>query len=88
MKDVRFYLEFNSSYHKRKGQHNGNVFAAFIGNKFDGKIEGVGALSFHANSAVCWTAVSFDYLRKSTKRISEAKARTIHPALFDRLDGE
>ena len=32
------------------------------------------------------TGVALGYLRHRCKRISEVKARTIHPALFERMD--
>lgn len=52
----------------------------------DGSFEAVGALFDHADSAVATTSVSLSYLRQKCKRISEAKARIIHPRLFDFLD--
>ena len=40
------------------------------------------------NSAVAYSGASDEYLRKRCKRVSEAKAREIHPRLFERLDME
>ncbi len=48
--------------------------------------EAIAALFEQPNSPVAGTGVALDYLRQKCKRISEAKARTIHPALFERLD--
>ena len=87
MKDTRFYLEFDSTYRKRKGEHSGNVFAAFPALiTSGGRLEGIGAVFFHPNSAVCGCAASLDYLRTRCKRISERRAREVHPELFRRLD--
>lgn len=97
MKGIRFYLEHNSNKDKRKGNHNGNVFAGFItdGGLFQGTIskgevmvEGLGALYFEPNSPVCVTSASLSYLRYNCKRISEQQARQIHPKLFERLENE
>lgn len=93
MKGIRFYLEHDSPAHKRKGEHNGNVFAAFVENGvyFSGKTpayEGLGALTDEPNSPVCGTSASLEYLWKNCKCISEAKARKIHPRLFERLDND
>jgi len=38
------------------------------------------------NSPVNFSGAALDYLREKCKRVSETKARTIHPALFERLD--
>jgi hypothetical protein len=92
MKGYRFYLEFKSATRKRKGLHVGTCIAlctderAYIsgGEGCQGAIVGV----FDApNSPVAYTSVGLDYLRETCKRISEKKAREIHPALFDRIVG-
>jgi len=98
MKYVRFYLEHKSPKDKRKGSHCGTVFAAFdtMGDdfkpRFDGEgyyvLDGLGAVFAEPNSPVASTAASTDYLHQKCKRISEAEAREIHPALFERLDAE
>lgn len=95
MKGVMFYLDFNTPKRKRKGEHTGNVIAAHV--KQDGAflgfhsgesylIECISAVFEEGNSSVCSSSASIWYLSDSCKRISEAKAREIHPALFDRLD--
>ena len=90
MKGIRFYLEYRSTYAKRKRQHSGTVFAAFIANGVHpmkgGGWEGLGAITNDPNSDVCGSAASWEYLRKRTRRISESEARQIHPKLFSRLD--
>lgn len=102
MKGLAFYLEYpegvnpNKFTRKNLGTHQGNVMAVFtdksllrtekVGSQIEFITEGIGALQYHANSAVCSTAVSYSYLRERTKRISEEMARQIHPNLFARLD--
>ena len=87
MTGVRFYLEHDTLRDKRKGNHNGNVFAAFVCNGVTrgGGYEGMGAVNFDANSPVSSTSCDGGYLRMC-KRISEARAREIHPNLFVALD--
>ena len=88
MNGIRFYHEFTN---KAKRKSAGAVVAALVGNgQFwsAGRAcyEAIAALFDHPNSVVCCTAVAWDYLHDKCKRVSEAKARTIHPALFERLD--
>ncbi len=88
MKGVRFYLEFRD---KSKRQSGGTAVAALVLNdsyRNSGKLcdEAIAALFDQPNSPVASTGVALDYLRQKCKRISEAKARAIHPALFERLD--
>ena len=94
MKGIRFYLEFETPQRKRKGENTGNVIAAHItqAGAFLGfhsgesyLIECITALHAAPNSVVCSSLVIIEYLSDSCKRISEAKAREIHPALFDAL---
>jgi hypothetical protein len=88
MKGVRFYLEFSD---KSKHRSGGTVVAALV---INGTYRRSGATCYEAvtalfdwpDSQVAGTGVSLDYLRQKCKRIKEAKARTIHPALFERLD--
>jgi hypothetical protein len=88
MKDFRFYLEFEGAEAKRKGNHSGNVFARDLtitphpsAGGYD-IAEGYGADTHQPNAPVAWTSASVEYLRTNCKRISEAKAREIHPKLF------
>ncbi len=48
--------------------------------------EAIAAVFDWPNALVTGTGVACDYLRQKCKRISEATARTLHPALFERLD--
>jgi hypothetical protein len=88
MNGVRFYLEFGDI---SKRQSGGTVVAALVLNGSywsSGKLcyEAIAALFEQPDSPVAGTGVALDYLRRNCKRISEAKARIIHPALFERLD--
>jgi len=88
MTGIRFYEEFRD---KSKRQPGGNVVAALVlnGGYWSGGTwcyEAIAALFDQPNSPVAGTGVARDYLRHKCKRISEAQARTIHPALFERLD--
>ena len=88
MNGIRFYEEFND---KPKRKPVGTVVAVLVCNGSfwsSGKIcyEALVGLFNQPNSVVCGGSVSLDYLRLNCKRIREAKARTIHPALFERLD--
>lgn len=85
MRDVTFYQEFEN---KSKTKPSGNVLAVSRNGERcpDGSFEAVGALFDHVNSAVATTSVALSYLREKCKRISEVKARAIHPRLFDFLD--
>ena len=87
MQGIRFYLEFTDASKRRSG---GNVVAALVanGSYWSGKTvcyEALAALFDQPNAPVASTGVALDYLRLKCKRISEAKARLIHPALFARL---
>lgn len=87
MNDFRFYQEFSD---KARKVPVGNVVAVMIGAAFlsGGKPchEAIVAPLNNANSPVCGGSVAVDYLRTKCKRIPEAKAREIHPNLFQRLD--
>lgn len=99
MTGFRLYLEFPSATAKhnsgRSNQgHAGNVFAAYTERPYrrighDGRYvnDGVGAVLDEPNSPVASCAANVDeWLRKKCKRIPEALARQIHPALFAYLD--
>jgi hypothetical protein len=94
MKGFKFYLEYESPAKKRKGEHAGTVVAAFTGDEYqfikDGEWmrECIATLTDSPNCPwVCSVNVSDEYLRKNCKRISEQKAREIHPNLFSILEG-
>lgn len=92
MKGYRFYEEFDSSYKKRKRQGNGNVLALDIdeyGRPYyggRGDMSCTAAVYSHPNSAVAGCQVSRDCLRLKHRRVTEARAREIHPRLFAWLD--
>ena len=88
MKGIRFYLEFTDPARRQSG---GTVVAALVLNGSywsSGKCcyEAIAALFDRPNSPVAGTGVALDYLRQKCEPISEAEARIIHPALFERLD--
>jgi hypothetical protein len=87
MNGIRFYLEFADTAKRRCG---GNVIAALVLNgiyRSSGTFcyKALAALFEQPNSPVAATGVALAYLRLKCKRISEAKARTVHPALFERM---
>jgi len=87
MKGWRFYEEFETT--KRKVS-TGNVIAldidpltlAFTGYTC------VSALYFEPNSPVASSSAFFCYIQHYCKRVSEARARKIHPKLFEYLERE
>jgi hypothetical protein len=88
MSGICFYLEFSDKSRRRSA---GTIVAALVCNGLywsSGTIcyEAIAAVFDWPNSPVAGTGVAFDYLRQKCRRISEAKARAIHPALFERLD--
>ena len=91
MKGYRFYLEYDTPTLKRHCTHSGTVIATF-GDPFislgHAMIECIGSVYNEPNSPVCCTSANLDYIHDYCKRISEVKAREIHPKLFERLDSE
>lgn len=96
MLGYRFYLESDSPQQKRRDEHSGNVIAIMLYKNGRGRWEVVRdqaggellsfhAVYFHADSAVCSGQVSWDYLRENCRRIPEAMAREIHPAMFTHI---
>lgn len=91
MKGVRFYLEHDTPAKKRRGDHSGNCVAIMSGTQpyqtgGNMHIETLAAVYARPNSPVATTGYSVKRLNNFCKRISEAEARKIHPALFRRLD--
>jgi len=79
MKGVRFYEECDGNvvaifYENYTFEHNEAVFDA------------IGAVFFYYNAPVSSTRAPQSYLRKQCKRISESRAREVHPRLFAYLD--
>ena len=93
MKGYRFYLEFANTYKRRKNKHCGNVVAVLLDtyNKplvgSTGLLDSVVGVYDRPNSEVTAFCVQKEYLATRCKRISEALARSVHPALFAFLDG-
>ena len=88
MNGIRFYQEFSD---KSKRRSAGTIVAALVCNGHylsSGKVcfEALAGVFDQPNSPVAGTGVACDYLRQNCKRISEAEARSLHPALFERLD--
>ena len=91
MKGYRFYEELENK-GKEAETSEGNVVAVMLNDNSHARLvtgavdEAMVALFDKPNSPVCSGSVSWGYLRENCKRISEAKAREIHPRLFERLD--
>lgn len=91
MKGYMFYEEFDSSYKKRIRRGSGNVLALDIdarGLPFDNGhgLECTAAVYSHANSPVAGATISRTVLTKNYLRITEVRAREIHPVMFEFLD--
>ena len=91
MKGIRFYEEFKN---KRKPETSkGNVIALLTDTR---RIEShwkvqliwdsVSAVFFRPNSSVCYSSVCQEYLQEKCKRVSEERARQVHPKLFEYLE--
>lgn len=93
MKHFRFYEEWDQPRWRKDAKPTGNVVALYVpevaeGRVFVGEIrECVGAVSDGASSPCRWSDASMAYISKNCKRVNEAKARGIHPELFDYLEG-
>lgn len=84
MKDFRFYEEFRN---KRRGESAGTVVAVWLPSCRYGEWEGFVSVFEHPNCAtINYCGGSYDYLRQNCKRISEERARQIHPNLFNRIE--
>lgn len=97
MKGIRFYEELehkNRKAEKSKGTvvavfyENGSFQTQVAPNKWEWAYEALAGLYDEPNSIVCSSSVPWIYLRTQCRRISEARAREIHPLLFERLDME
>lgn len=93
MVGYRFYLEFANTYKRRKNKHCGNVVAVLLDDAgkplvcSTGLLESVVGVYAWPNSAVATSGVQKEYLATRCKRIPEAQARLVHPALFSFIDG-
>ena len=94
MKGFRFYEELENKGRKSE-RSKGTVVAVLYGEFWVGDcgdhhdiiFEGVRGVYDAPNSPVCSCGPAFGYLRLMCRRISEARAREIHPALFAYLEG-
>lgn len=90
MKGYRFYSEFRSTTHKRNNWFPEGVIAIQPDNSWwsgdDYMVDAIARVTSQPNSQVCGCNASWDYIHKYCKRISEKRAREIHPALFEYLD--
>ena len=94
MKGYRFYEELRNK--NRKGElSKGTVLAMPLNQSgsplyFCGQtgmhIEVFAAVFDEKNSPVCECSADDEYIREKTRKVSEKRAREIHPALFDYLD--
>lgn len=93
MKGYRFYAEYDSPAAKRRREGNGNVVAVLLDEHgaeywIPGKpiMKCISAIFSHPNSPVASGGVHRGYLARKCRRVSEARAREIHPAMFAWLD--
>lgn len=88
MKGYRFYEELENK--NRKGERSkGIVVAIYHENEsfaLFGAYSAAAALYDEPNAPVCGTIVGGQYLADCCRRVSEARAREIHPQLFEYLD--
>jgi hypothetical protein len=86
MKGIRFYEEFSN---KRKGISENTVIAVLYVNGHNSYgYDAIGGTFPGTNSPVQSGNVNPEYLRVNCKRVSETRAREIHPNLFAFLDKE
>jgi hypothetical protein len=89
MKGIRFYEEIRYKGHKKE-ESRGTVAAVIYENVQvrNGVVlyDAISGLYDEPNAPVCSSGVSMNYLQDETKRVSEERAREIHPKLFERLD--
>ncbi len=82
MTGVRFYEEFTNT---RKKVSEGNCIAVLDAHG-DGCFDAIAAVFYQSNSPPASTSVSREYPSRRCRRVSESRARQIHPRLFDFLD--
>jgi len=95
MKGIRFYQEFKDPSRRRIPAKSvcavlvcNGAFMSGGHNNYRACYEAIAGVFDNPNSPVGGTSVSLDWLRTHCKRVSESRAREIHPALFERLDKE
>lgn len=89
MKGIRFYEELANKNRAREGSRC-SVVAVFYERGFgwgeDHFYECVAKVYEQSNPPVCNMSVNSRYLRADCRRISESRARVIHPRLFRYLE--
>ena len=93
MKGIRFYSIVENKGRKAE-KHIGICLAVYFDSGYwswNGKgqcycYECVAPLYYERNSVVCYDGVSVEYLHEHTRRVSEARARSTHPKLFECLE--
>jgi hypothetical protein len=88
MKDFRFYQEFGDA---KKTVPTGNCIATYTATMpeslaINRTVECFSGVYFEPDSPCCFGSVSVKYLGEKCKRVSEEKARAIHPKLFRRIE--
>ena len=92
MKDVTFYVEYDTPKHKQQNKNNGNCLAVYRNERCysngDLYFTSAGAIQNCVPNCchITFTGVSSRYLSENCKRVSEGVAREIHPALFKVLE--
>jgi len=87
MKDTRFYEEFTNTSKMVSRQTVVAIAPSTIHiSQGDVLYEATGSIFNRPNSPVCGTSVDQKYLTMLCKRVSEKKARKIHPNMFKYLD--
>jgi hypothetical protein len=98
MKGYWFYLKYESPEDKAKGVHSGNCLAVLFKHtgwkKRRETFQSGGSLlvrcyapCFRYPNAPCVpAAVAIHYLNSRCKRITEKRAREVHPKLFERIE--
>jgi len=89
VKGIRFYEELTDKGCKAE-KSNGTVIAVFYKQYWHGEhdllFQAVSGLFSEPNTPVCGSSVSQSYLADHCRRVSEARAREIHPKLFEYLE--
>lgn len=95
MKGYRFYAEYNNGPKggRKSGLPKKQVIAVLLNNlgqplrnTWSGKVDALVGLYDEDNPPTVFDSVFYEYLERHCKRISESKARELHPRLFERLD--
>lgn len=92
MKDHKFYVEYPSTFDKRENTRGDNCLVIFGESFISGNeivYECVATVSMQERPncpAIAESQVSVGHLRKFCKRVSEKRAREIHPNLFAYLE--